>query len=523
MEALPTIMQPVGPESKDRQLEATIKQPLVSNGEKQATSKPMEKRASIIELKDGGHLRFHVQADAVSKVASIVQEAHKGASICDAMRLAGVGQRLPPLLNKTSSAGSKNLVIFYTDFEPDDVMALAQLWQWKSAHGEVGTEPIVIFCADFATKDGGTVFEKKQLMATLALGEVKWNTLTYEGDAGDAKDHYKRTHPQTKAIAETRSAEVAAICEKLANFDGDRIDFYVMSPGHGNIGALLTRLRELQQWPLKPKWRVSMYSGSFNTRGMKEADLQALEDIMRCSDHPLVDMSKFPFFGGSQAHPVTDSFSVFALPSFAEQLSMMDPLLAATWQSFNEEFNVGLIHPENPALFKNATLDAAESERFATLAQVFESDGVNAFAKKLRADEGLFAKVVNYKKSTIVAFATDSCDSPMCDQLLFLYEWLMENEASWLTQGKQGKWVLDPKRGFTRIDASASGGISAIQPVMVNSQDEFALQKMRVMTEAYVFKHLGSLQNYATDRSSGLFSARVQCKRSWNSCFPCLP
>ena len=57
---------------------------------------------------------------------------------------------------QVSAAQSPPLVIFYTDFEPDDVLAIAQLWEWKNQAGELGLKPIVIFCADFEGKDGGT-------------------------------------------------------------------------------------------------------------------------------------------------------------------------------------------------------------------------------------------------------------------------------------------------------------------------------------------------------------------------------
>ena len=132
----------------------------------------------------------------------------------------------------------------------------------------------------------GTVFEKKQLMACLALGEVSWNILTYEGDTGNREPVEGSIHPQEQNIAKRRDTELSSICRKLAEFDGDRIDLYIMAPGHGNISAIITNIRA--QWPLKCNWRLSMYTGSFNTRGMTESDLEAIGDIMKCSDSPLV-------------------------------------------------------------------------------------------------------------------------------------------------------------------------------------------------------------------------------------------
>merc|ERR1719253_2180340 len=101
----------------------------------------------------------------------------------------------------------------------------------------------------------------------------------------------------------------------------------------------------------------------------------ALADIMRFSDIPLVDMSKFPFFGGKQCHALTASLGSFAFPGFAMRINRQEPLLAAAWKSFNEEFNQELIHPDKASLFKGSTLDWDESMRFATYRKLFEREG----------------------------------------------------------------------------------------------------------------------------------------------------
>merc|ERR1711963_563598 len=102
----------------------------------------------------------------------------------------------------------------------------------------------------------------------------------------------------------------------------------------------------------------------------------------------MVDMSKFPFFGGKECSPLTDALGVFCLPSFAREVCSIDPLLAAAWVSFDEEFNGSLIHPDNPSLFKGSKLDAAESQCLAALKETFRNEGMNAFAKALKDDTG---------------------------------------------------------------------------------------------------------------------------------------
>ena len=95
-------------------------------------------------------------------------------------------------------------------------------------------------------------------MASLLLGITDHPILTYEGGQGHAKAFDGSIHPKTKEIAASRRAILASICETLAGFDGDRIDFYVMALGHGNMGAIVAQLRAAGVWPLRAKWKVSM-------------------------------------------------------------------------------------------------------------------------------------------------------------------------------------------------------------------------------------------------------------------------
>ena len=78
-----------------------------------------------------------------------------------------------------------------------------------------------------------------------------------------------------------------------------------------------------------------MYTGSFNTTGMEPRDLDYVCQIAQ--SRPLIDISKFVFFGKAEADPVTASADSFASPTLAERLSEAEPLLAAAIFVFAED------------------------------------------------------------------------------------------------------------------------------------------------------------------------------------------
>jgi hypothetical protein len=445
--------------------------------------------AGEIVVPEGGNLRFPVQQKDLLKAQEVVDRVHSGASLATALLEVG-DARKPALIQARSKP--RNLVVLYSDFELDDLTAIAQILEWKSHLGELEREPIVVFCADFYSKELGTIFEKKQLMAALMLGMTDIPVLTCEGGHGKVTIRDQPIHPKAKHLDANRLATLDGICDALSQFEGDRIDFYVMAPGHGNLGAIVARLRDTKRWPPHARWRVSMYTGSFNTRGMTDADLDALKEMVARGDSPLVDVSKFPFFGGADCHPVTASFSSFSLPSFGADVAKRFPLLAAVIVIFNREFNQGLIHPNNTSLFKGRDLDDAEKERFAQIKCLFFQD-VNKYAQAIKADPAIWDKVVGYKKTTVAAFASGRCDAPLCDQVLFLHEWIAKEQPTWLAQASPGSWCMDKTTGFTTVKVGVSEGSLAIQPRLANPKDEAALQEIRAVLQRYCLQHVQAL------------------------------
>merc|ERR1712019_155446 len=116
-------------------------------------------------------------------------------------------------------------------------------------------------------------------------------------------------------------------------------------------------------------------------------------------------------------------------------------------QIYNDEFNKHLIAPESTSLF-DCVLHNEEQRRFEHIKARFRSgerEHVMDYAKALLSDEDLFAKLDGPKKTIIRTFAFGGCNSPLCDQVLFLYEWLLRERPDWLL-ASEGKWLCNPAR-----------------------------------------------------------------------------
>lgn len=435
-----------------------------------------------------GNLCYGPAPAFVQRAEEIIKRIHAGEDLGVVLQEMGE-KRLAP---KPMGSGRRRIV-FFTDLEPDDTMAVAQVWQKWCEKGDVNMEPLIMFGLDFDSKDGDTVYEKKLLVATLMLGTSDFRRLPPVGVALREKPH-----PREASCIEHHAVTINKIVDDVANFEGDFVEFYILAPGRGNIGALMEGLRARGAWPApKARWNLSMYSGSFNMRGMYDSDIVALSEFMKCSDKPLVDCGKFPFFGGNDCHRWTESLTTFALPDFASNINAQSPLLAASLKLFNDEHNAGLLKPSK--IFKKPGLDGEDelAARFKLIEPRFKAKDYMGYAKALIDDGPLFDRVQGFKKSTLVAFAVGGCDSPLCDQLVFLNEWLVETNPSWVTQDV-GVWVFDKEKGFTCVrprtaedDASC---IAALQPALTSPKDEAGMWAMRTTLQTYLLQHINCLK-----------------------------
>lgn len=411
-----------------------------------------------------------------------------------AKRLAPAWKQHPTRRERKSQL--RPLTILYTDLEPDDILATCQLWQWnfeqyKGPGANEAFVPLVIGHFNFKDKEKGTIYEKKLLMAALALGVVDLRQLTYEADQGTDSEH-----PMAAQLQEERAATLDGIVDEIAAYTGKLIRLYFYAPGHGNLGAIVEGLKARNKWPLnggKTRWTVSLYSGAFNVKGMIASDWQAFKEIGEYMDEPLVDLAKFAFFGGKEAHPWSSSMSTFAMPDFAVRTRMACPMLAAVFTDFNAEFNARLIRPANDGLFRGSTLDQAEKDRFDEIAKKFDAQDPMPYAQALAADESIFAKTADFKKTTIQAFAHGACDSPLCDQLLFVRGFLTVKQPGALKL-PPGFWRKDDK-GFLTIQNKKedSLGVRACQPILKQPGDAKLLMQCRKACEHMFFSRLKAI------------------------------
>lgn len=460
----------------------------------------------------------------------VVDAKHKDLvpKVCERMRNE---EPLWPLLQKLGLAVARDwrpvadtppaksvLPVIYSDLEPDDVMAIAQLLQLQADSRDSYAPPLPIFGVDFADKDKGCIFEKKLLMAATMLGSLRdpgrpdpcgigigWLPLTPAPATAAPAPAPAEAFPSEvalhKRITESREKVLEAICTWLEESKCEEILLLDICPGRGNLAAIVEVLKRKGKWPLKGKtWRVVMYTGSHNMRYTIDADFDALAEIMRYSKEPLADVSRFPFFGGDEALPCSRSHSSFAPPSFAKDLSRQSPFLAAVLKSIDEEFNAELIDPGHKRLFQGSTLDGEEQQRFDDIKAKYRMDNdIQAYARSFVEDPGLMAKVANYKKNTMMSFAYGSSDSPLCDQILFLYLWMKEKHPDWLAPAAEGVWVCDRRSGFTSVEPKVEPRdgkeFLGVQPALAPSwvKDEQASKEMRRTIHEQTLTYMRSL------------------------------
>ena len=85
---------------------------------------------------EGGNLRFPVSQSDLTLASDIVNRVRRGEVLSEV--LSSVGQaRVPPPL-QWEDGKSRSLLVMYTDLEPDDVMAVAELWRLKLEQRQLG-------------------------------------------------------------------------------------------------------------------------------------------------------------------------------------------------------------------------------------------------------------------------------------------------------------------------------------------------------------------------------------------------
>merc|ERR1712217_467999 len=120
-------------------------------------------------------------------------------------------------------------------------------------------------------------------------------------------------------------------------------------------------------------------------------------------------------------------------------------------------------------------------------------DNIEKYCKHIVDDFVLFAKVREFKKRTLASFAFGGCDSPLCDQLIFLHEWIALRQPEWIDT-HEGEWRFDQEAAHTKVDTSSRRGPQGCQPSLKDPNDETKLNVQRDKLQEYVMRHLHRLK-----------------------------
>lgn len=276
-----------------------------------------------------GHFRFALPLRQLNTAEEIVREVRDGENVSYVLRRMGQLRAMPGytlagralslsgtmtpcesrahegFFSNRADTGS-DLVFFYLHFELDDVMLLAQLWQLKKEKCEMNQDPIIVWAVSYTDLASENLFfEKKQLMASMLGVRSEDIFMLLQSAAGDLDDSAGQGHPMTEKLRQRRDETISNICEVLMEYPSSLVHLYISAPCNGNFGAIRDYLRGEESWPPKAKWKVHMYTGSYNIRGhhVRDADIEALQDLVSDAN-PLVDVSRYFFFGGEGAHPI---------------------------------------------------------------------------------------------------------------------------------------------------------------------------------------------------------------------------
>ena len=412
-------------------------------------------------------------------------------------------------------------LVILSDFEVDDIMAIAQLWEFHREHA--GTDPngrpLVCFVVNFEKKDGGNIFEKKLVMANLALGIENFPTLAH----GKENQEYwvdKTRHSCTGIVHNTQRtyADIAAYIADVVPHH-PRFDLVLLSPMHGHLSGIVNKLEESNPGAFaqfQSKVQVTMYTGSFNVRGTFRDDFDALRRLCQpavasaqeksCGAKPFVDISRYPFFGGGDADSSTKDLNAFVSPSLCRQIAEISPLLNAAMRTFTDEFVGTMVTPIHDGLWdkKKPRPTPEMLRRFQReIAPHFGgvgADGVEAYAQHFLAHRDLLENVDPFRQMLLEAFAEGTRSAPLCDQLCFLNQWLEMNETDTVRRDF-AEWYTTPggMSGVGDLTVLGGGrvgqGVLGTQPVLVSHLDTAALDRYSKVMEEYFLRHISRVQS----------------------------
>jgi len=403
---------------------------------------------------------------AIKAVTDALLALESGVPLADCLKVGGVP--LPTAIDTANTAtGEGRVAIFYTDLEPDDIIAIGCLC--KMLAPTMAGPPVIVYTVDMEEKDAGGVYSAKLVMAASALGQTLIDQIIVV--SGVDKDRFPEPPPPYAPTEDMLRVAVTRTLQRAGGKDG--IDIYQLAPGRGNIAGMFDIFKENDAtWEsLKGRIRVSAYTGGFNMLYSTPEDHDRLAAFATHGGQPLRDLAHFKFTAGRANSRLNDLHTL--LPNFSQTVGQANPYLQEAWSQFSARHNGKLIRPDHPKLWdpKKEPLTSEEQVRFASIALEFDTD-LKRYSQRTREDAGVWDKVAGYKQNTFNGLADGALGGPLCDCLIFLTMWLEQTSPEAVVLNEVGGWEVDADKGFTRVLIGEKGLCDCVQPYLADPKKE---------------------------------------------------
>ena len=239
-------------------------------------------------------------------VDELIDHAAKGTKITRDLLISS-GMEVPKKALRSPKGGYKGnrVLVIYTDLEADDIFSIVCHTDYRRA--ELACPPIVVFTTEIEEpgkdgkpgkpgKDSGTIFAKKLVMTTAALGPDFVESLHIVSGGG----HVPPPAPYNTSSREEVLGQAVERIRHACALENEKVEceWLVLAPGRGNLEFIMNSLQSNgDEWDkIAKSSSVQIYSGGFNMKGMKglsdfSGDIKAITDLVKQSGKKLVDVS----------------------------------------------------------------------------------------------------------------------------------------------------------------------------------------------------------------------------------------
>lgn len=389
------------------------------------------------------------------------------------------------------SRSDAHALFVFTDLEPDDIFAIACHLEEKQA--SLVAPPVVVFTADLEEKDADGIFEWKLLMTAFCLGYDILKRMIIISTKGKALPTPYLTSAGLSSEEDCDAKldqAVRGLKGLLDHVSEPKLQLLIIAPGRSHLGALHAKLQDDPSWAQhRKRASLSLYTGSFNIRGMAQKDLDFIVDTAKNGSAPLTDVAHFPYTGGDKLVKISN-LGPFC-PSLPDDLAPKNPYLHAAWKKYVEVFDKKLLDPfkEDHKLWgksmkgdkkligdleAKAERSEEEEAELAKLKSSLERDESDAkrllelynqsfweYVRELR--KAPILDRIGFKKRIVKTLADFGFhEGPVCDCLNYLNDWMLYGASSpgaaHVNVTNAGKWWVEFKDGRTGTGDPTTNG-----------------------------------------------------------------